>query len=177
MKCFDGVIVVEGKGDASFLSSFIDSEFVILNGCELSKATIDYLTHIKNRKILLCADPDAPGILISKKFLENVPHAINVDFNIKFCNKKGKHGVAECEKSKVLEKLEKYLSEEHKTVPTISIKDFNQLGLFDSKEKQMTISCKFHLGDVNTKTLFKRINYNQITKEELEEALNQNGNQ
>ena len=46
MKYFDGVIVVEGTGDVSFLSSFINAEYVILNGYDMPSDTIDYLANI-----------------------------------------------------------------------------------------------------------------------------------
>ena len=42
----DGVIVVEGKSDIAFLSNFIEAEFVITNGSEISKDTISYLKKI-----------------------------------------------------------------------------------------------------------------------------------
>ena len=34
------ILVVEGKEDASYLSNYIDSEIVVVNGYELSEATI-----------------------------------------------------------------------------------------------------------------------------------------
>ena len=39
----DGVLVVEGKEDASYLSNYISSEIVVVNGYELDEATINYL--------------------------------------------------------------------------------------------------------------------------------------
>ena len=51
--CFDGVIVVEGTNDAAFLSSFIDSIFVITNGYDLPKEEIDFLKHVQGKKIII----------------------------------------------------------------------------------------------------------------------------
>ena len=72
----DGVIVVEGKTDVSFLSSFVEAEFVTTNGSEISKETIDYLKKIAaNKYIYVLTDPDYPGERIRKKILEIVPCA------------------------------------------------------------------------------------------------------
>ena len=39
----DGVIVVEGKSDVTFLQEFVDAIFVTTNGSEISKETIEYI--------------------------------------------------------------------------------------------------------------------------------------
>ena len=39
----NGVLVVEGKEDASYLSNYIESEIVVVNGFEMSESTINYL--------------------------------------------------------------------------------------------------------------------------------------
>ena len=38
-----GILVVEGKEDASYLSNYIASEIVVVNGFEITKSTISYL--------------------------------------------------------------------------------------------------------------------------------------
>ena len=135
MKYFDGIIVVEGKNDACFLSSFIDSEYVVLNGYELNKDTINYLTHIsKKRKILLMADPDKAGKEIRENFLKlniNV-ETIIVDFNC--CNKHGKHGVAECEKKEIENKLKKYIFDTKPDRGSITVSNLATLGVKKDKD-------------------------------------------
>ena len=44
------VLVVEGKEDASYLSNYIDSEIVVVNGFELKNTTISYL---KDKPVIL----------------------------------------------------------------------------------------------------------------------------
>ena len=70
MKYFNGVIVVEGTGDSSYLSSFICAEYVVLNGYDMPEDVVDYLKHIKNRKILVMTDPDDAGFSIEKRLKE-----------------------------------------------------------------------------------------------------------
>ena len=42
-KKIDGVLIVEGKTDVSYLSSFIDTFFLTTNGYDLSEEKIDFL--------------------------------------------------------------------------------------------------------------------------------------
>ena len=60
----DGVLVVEGKEDASYLSNYISSEIVVVNGYELDERTITYL---KGKKVIALLDPDDAGKTIRKK--------------------------------------------------------------------------------------------------------------
>ena len=41
-KIINAIIVVEGKSDVQFLESFIDAEFVITNGSDVPRETINY---------------------------------------------------------------------------------------------------------------------------------------
>ena len=58
----DGVIVVEGKSDVTFLQEFVDAIFVTTNGSEISKETIEYIKELKkNNRVIVLTDPDSPG--------------------------------------------------------------------------------------------------------------------
>lgn len=170
MEYFDGVIVVEGKGDVSFLSSFIDSEYVILNGYDMPEQTIDYLKHINGRKIIVLTDPDEAGFSIEKRLKETglTYEYKKVDPNK--CNKHGKHGVAECEKNEILRIMKEDLIKNSPFKQSISKSEFNSYGLMESQKKRDEIAEKLHLGFCNSKTLFKRMNYNGITVDDLEKA-------
>ena len=69
MKYFiNKIIVVEGKEDASYLSSFIEAEYVITNGYDIPKEEIDYLNEAsKHTDILVLVDPDEAGRQIEEK--------------------------------------------------------------------------------------------------------------
>lgn len=169
MKYFDGVIVVEGKGDVSFLSSFINAEYVILNGYDMPKDTIDYLQHIKNRKIVVLTDPDEAGQLIEKRMQST---GIKYDYkkaNIEKCNKHGKHGIAECSMEEILRLFGDELTDTQTKEDSISMKEYSDLNLFDSKDLREKLASDLHLGNCNSKTLFKRLNYNGITAKDIKE--------
>ena len=50
MYYFDGIIVVEGKSDVSYLSSFIDALYITTNGYEIPDEEIDFLKHYSKQK-------------------------------------------------------------------------------------------------------------------------------
>lgn len=169
MKYFDGVIVVEGTGDVSFLSSFINAEYVILNGYDMPKDTIDYLLHIKNRKIVVLTDPDEAGKTIESRLFKTGLVYEYKKANIEKCNKRGKHGIAECSQDEILRLFSNELLDENCFQESISQSEFAKFGFMESKEKRETVSKIFHLGNCNSKTLFKRMNYNKITAKNIEE--------
>ena len=170
MNYFDGVIVVEGTGDSSYLSSFICAEYVVLNGYDMPEGIIDYLKHIKNRKILVMTDPDEAGVSIEKRLKETGLKYETRVVDSRMCNKHGKHGVAECKKEEILRVLDNDLISTNPFKESISQAEFSSFGFMDSQEKRNEISEKLHLGICNSKVLFKRMNYNGITYQIIEEA-------
>ena len=83
----DGVLIVEGKEDVSYLSSFIDAHFFITNGYDLSKEKIDFLNQSsKVNTLIIFTDPDIAGEEIREKFSESVicvKHARSEDYSRK----------------------------------------------------------------------------------------------
>lgn len=167
----NGVIVVEGKSDVAFLDEFIDAEFVITNGSEISTKTIDYLKKVaQNRDIFVLTDPDSPGKRIRDILDENISGLHHCFVNKEVSIKHGKVGVAESTKEEVLKSLEhSFLTKE---IPTgnLTMSDLYSLGLAGSEEanrKRNEVLMKLHLGYCNAKTFLKRVNNNGITIEEL----------
>ena len=170
MKYFDGVIVVEGTGDSSYLSSFICAEYVTLNGYDMPEDVVDYLKNIKNRKILVMTDPDDAGFSIEKRLKETGLKYETRVVDSKMCDKHGKHGVAECKKEEILRVLDSDLINENPFKNSISRAEFNSFGFMNSQEKRKEISKKLHLGVCNSKILYKRMNYNGITANMIKET-------
>lgn len=164
---FNGIIVVEGKGDVSFLSSFINTEYVILNGYDMPSETIEYLKNIKNREILVLTDPDDAGIIIENNLSKTGLTYEYIKVDINQCNKNGKHGIAECTKDEILRVLSSKLSKDNPFIETLSISEYAQLNLHTSKELRKKVSNSLCMGVCNSKTLFKRLNFNRITAEDI----------
>lgn len=177
---FDGIIVVEGSGDVSYLSSFIESNYVITNGYDIPASTIEYLKTVNSKKpILILTDSDKAGFEIRKKLHEYIKGE-DVVVNLEFCNKHGKHGIAECDKQELINKLSNYLLDK---APKNQCNEINESILFllgiNNREISLFIGKKFAIGKCNKKQMCKRLNSLGITKEALEETVKEfnHGNQ
>ena len=171
------VIVVEGKSDVNKLSLLVDADFVITNGSEVSRETIDYLTYLSSfRQIVILTDPDYPGMRIRNIINQAIPNCYNAFVRKEKSIKHHKVGVAECDNEEILNALDNLLL--YKEIETsnrnIEERDMFDLGLSgkeDSSKKREYISSYYRLGKVNAKTLLKRLNMIDISIEELKEVM------
>ena len=164
-----GVLVVEGNKDKQVLSNIIDTEIVTLNGLEVSPGNIDYLHELsKLYPIIVLTDSDKAGENIRKKVNSFIPGCVNLYIDSKYCNKHNKHGIAEADKLAIIDTLMPYLGELGHT-GSVSLSDFSHIKL--NKEIRRTICEAFHLGECNNKEMIKRLNYLNITIEEVKGIL------
>ena len=164
---FNGVLVLEGSNDASYISSFMEVITVITNGYDIPKEEMDFLINLPDDKqIYLLTDSDSAGKQIRDKLHNLLPKVHDLYVDINRCNKNNKHGVAECDKEELLKVLSPYLINQEKK-DNIAIVDLYKLGI-DNKAKRDFIAKELHLGKCNNKILLKRINYLGIQLKELE---------
>ena len=171
----NGVIVVEGKSDVSFLSNFIDVEFVTTNGSDIPNQTIAYLKRVsKDKEIYVLTDPDSPGERIRKILDENIPNLKHCFVKKEHSIKNGKVGVAESTKEEIENALKNAIQTKSENIGTLTMSDLMLLGLSgeqDSLEKREMVAEKLHLGHCNAKTFLKRLNYCNINIDELKKLL------
>jgi len=176
MKHFvNGIIVVEGTSDVSFLSQFIDAEFVTTNGSEIPMKTIEYLTKSSgNRDIFVLTDPDSPGKRIRDILDQHIPNLKHCFVSKDKSIKGNKVGVAESTKEEVLAALSKHLTTDKNKVGNVTHSDLYALGLegdFLSNERREKVCEKYRLGFCNAKTFLKRVNYSSLTIDDLKSCL------
>ena len=171
----NGIIVVEGITDVSFLSEFIDAEFVTTNGSEIPEETIKYLQNSREKRdILVLTDPDSPGKKIRDTLDQFIPNLKHCFISKEHSIKKNKVGVAESTKEEVLKALANFIETKKDEVGTITHSDLNKLGLEgseDSSKNRQKVINKYHLGFCNAKTFLKRVNYSHLTIEDLKKCL------
>ena len=174
-KIVNGIIVVEGKTDVAFLSEFIDAEFVITNGSDIPLDTIKYLKKSQEKRdIFVLTDPDSPGKKIRDtldQYIPNLKHCFVLKEN---SIKKNKVGVAESTKEEVIKAIENYIQTDKNNLGKITNADLVKLGLVgeeNSKSKREKIISKYNLGHCNAKTFLKRINYSNLTLEDIKSCL------
>ena len=171
------LIVVEGKTDIDFLSSFLDANFYSVNGSAVNEKDAQYLSKVSEKTgIIILTDPDFPGEKIRNYLNENIANVKNAYVRKEYSIKKNKVGVAESTKSEVLRALENYViyNKENKD-HNLSNYDLYELGLIgneNSKELRKIVDETYHTGKSNGKSLLKKLNCLNVRKEELEKLLN-----
>ena len=167
-KYLDGILVVEGKEEASYLSNYIDSEIVIVHGYELSDSIISYL---KDKRIIALLDPDEAGKTIRKRLNEKIKNVVNIEIDIKKCTRGSKNGVAECQIEEIMANLEPYFIE--KPLQTANIDSFviYELGIAENKQLRQYVCKKLNLGECNNKQLIKRINNTNVKLEVIKQIV------
>ena len=110
----DGVIVVEGKSDVSYLSSFIDSQFFITNGYDINDEKIDFLKRVSEiQKVIVFTDNDQAGLEIEKRIKSKICNVFTVKSSRISRKNQIKCGVAETEKEEILTALKPFISFEN----------------------------------------------------------------
>ena len=170
-----GVIVVEGKEDVSYLSSFIDSLFFTTNGYDISKEKIEFLKRVSEvNRIIVLTDNDEAGMQISDKIKSEICMVI-VEKTAKLKRKSYyKAGVAETIKEEVLKVLLPYASDK-KDETKLTDYQLNRIISLSSNPKatkNLTVN-KYRLIDGNIKFLSQQL---QMLKIQPEEVLKEYGN-
>lgn len=167
------VIVVEGKMDTTLLKSFLDCDTIETDGTRVNAKTMELIKKAnETRGIIIMTDPDVPGMKIREKILKEIPNCKQAFVNKKDAIKKNKVGIAETDPSVILKALENVTSYE-KERTSITYSEFLDLNLSGNSKKRLYVYDYFHLGYGNVKALFKRLNMVGITKQQVEEALNE----
>ena len=173
----NGFLIVEGKDDKAYLSSFIEGEIILTNGYDLL-CDLPYIKELSKKYTpIILTDSDKAGRDIRNKLNVFIPNAINVEVDINKCNKNNKHGVAECEKDEIINKLKDYLVNNSQNIQKINQLDLINCGVV-SKEMREFIAYKFNLGKCNNKTLIHRLSMLEICKDDILKVMEEynNGN-
>ena len=170
------VIVVEGKMDRDLLESFLDADIITTNGSEVSRETIEYVRALsKTRTVVVLTDPDAPGKRIRDILNSEVTGLFNAFIPKEKAIKKHKVGVAESDKTTIMDALNHLmLPETDSKSSNLTMNDLFELGLMggdDSVFKRRTLENRLHIDQVNGKTLLKRLKALGLERKDLEEAL------
>ena len=164
-----GVIVVEGKHDASKVSLIYDTCFVITNGYEIPEEEKDFLNHLKEDvQIIVLTDNDEAGEKIRERLNELRKNMINV--RVTAPNNSKKKGITECDIKDIENTLDKYVNQKDNFID-FDLYELGLLGKEKSKEAKEYLCRKFHLGKCSINSLVKRLNLMGIKVEELKKEI------
>lgn len=176
-KVLNCILVVEGKSDVSYLSSYYDAEYVITNGSEISLKTIEYLKKCAGTKeIVVLTDPDFPGKRIRDVLDSHIPNLKHCFIHKEFAVKHGKVGVAECDIAEIERALSHLFVNKTNINNSINVSDLYRLKLCGDSNSSLLrqkVSDVLNLGFTNAKTFCKRLNSMNIELSELERIVNE----
>jgi ribonuclease M5 len=172
----DTLFVVEGVTDVQFLSTFIQGEFVTTNGSDVPNTTILFIKKCQElgKSIIILTDPDGPGASIRQKLDQSIPNLFHAHVPKHQALKGHKVGIAQSTPSAVLQAIENKIHHKQITEASITLTELIDLALIacpQANQRRAFIAEQFHLGQVNGKTLLKRLNYLAITKPMLLKSL------
>ena len=172
MKYFiNKIVVVEGKEDVSYLSSFIEAEYITTNGYQIPNEEVDYINEAsKHKEILVLVDPDKAGREIENKLKSRLTKATYLSVNINKCLRGKKNGVAECEQEEIIRVLKPHFSNKNMQKTRSLQGKFTKLDLTD-RDLREYLSQKFHLGKCNLKKLLTRLETLEISPYLLEKTI------
>ncbi len=138
----DGVLVVEGKSDVSYLSSFIKTLYFTTNGYDINDEKIDFLSRVcKVNKVIIFTDNDQAGFEISERIKSKISGAIVVKSRKITRKSYIKSGVAETTKEEIINSLKEHI------VP------YNNQILAPSYNLNVIISCSNNPQEMKSKII------------------------
>ena len=170
----DGVLIVEGKDDVSYLSSFVNALFFTTNGYDLSAEKVELLKKAaKVNKLIIFTDPDEAGEKIRNRLKSQIPGAFDAKCQKIIRKSKKKSGVAEMEKEAVLDALKDFVTATPTTPVKYNLSTLISLSIDPTNARSKLVS-KYRLIDGNNKYLENQLNILKISKQEIEELLSGN---
>lgn len=182
------LIIVEGKNDAHLLRRALgDIDIIWTEGLGLTQEKMDYIKGMAERKgIIICTDPDYPGLQIREKINRVIPDAkhVYIDRQTAYNPQKQDIGVENAsieniQKAFSIIQKESFQSTEDEKSLKYDLNDLREYGLVGepgSALKRSEISRKLGLGDTNAKQFLHRLNRFGISRDALKEAVNEDKN-
>ena len=169
------VIVVEGKNDTAALKQYFECDTIETHGTHIGPFVLELIREAqKQRGVIIFTDPDAPGNMIRNTVNEAVPGCKNAFIEKDKAKTSKKVGIEHASREDLeysLSHLLTYAVEEE----TFTMEDCYELGLNgqdDSSHKRDLVARKYPIGKVNAKQFVKRVNMLKLTREMIEEVLN-----
>lgn len=169
------VIIVEGKNDTRRLQMFFNVDTIETDGYRLRPETLDLIREANIRRgAIVFTDPDTPGENLRRRINDAVPGLKNAFLLKKDARTRHKVGVEHASREVLQEALGKFLTYTEKKTETLSLADFQELGLCgkpDSRARRQRVAAAFPVGEVNAKTMRQRLNILHLKKEDIEKIL------
>lgn len=173
------MIVVEGKDDTVKIKQAVYADTIETNGSAIGKSVIDQIRHAKQKRgVIVFTDPDYPGERIRQMINEAVPGCKHAFLTKEKARAKHPHnkslGIEHASVTDIKEALAKVydVAEEHiGDIQQVDLISYGLIGGNKASVRRKWLGEYLKIGQPNGKQLLKRLNMFQITKEELDQAM------
>lgn len=172
------VVVVEGYHDLAKLKSIYPKmDIIITNGSEISDETLNDLNTLnKTRGLILLLDPDYQGERIRRIINDYVGETKHAFIKKALCINKSKTkvGIEHAKKEDIIEALKTVYASKNNITESIALMDLYNLdliGCVNAKKNRKLLSEKLGISLSNGKTLHKKLNMFEISKQQILEVI------
>ena len=169
----DGVLIVEGNNDVSYLSSFVNALFFVTNGYDLNEKKIDLLQRAaKVNKLIIFTDPDEAGEKIKEKLKSCISPIFDTKIEKNYRKNTKKYGVAELTKESVIKALDPFTVKD-----PIEYERYDLVGLSSLKRNDNIKSFiieKYRLIGGNNKAIENQLRILKVSAKEILEITSGN---
>ena len=164
----EGVIVVEGKSDVSYLSSFIDSLWFITNGYDINKEKLDFLKRVSEvNRIIVLTDNDKAGLEIENKIKSEIPSVFTVKTSKNIRKNYKKVGVAETDRQEILRALDQFIGSK-KQIENYNLTNIISLSSNPAETRKQIVN-DYRLINCNNKYLENQLRMLKVNAKEFNE--------
>jgi len=161
-------IVVEGKDDKAAVLLALEANVICTSGYGLNNKIIaDIRAAYEKTGIIIFTDPDHAGEEIRKRLTELFPNAKHAFLTQDEAHKNGDIGIENAKPQSIIEAIEKSHAIESESSGEFTMDDMFEMGLSglpDSAKRRQALGKKLGIGNANTKSFLKKLNYMGITK-------------
>lgn len=174
-KHIEQMIVVEGKNDTFRLRQYFDCDTIETDGGRLDVGTLELIREAAaTRGVIVFTDPDGPGERLRRKIREAVPGVQEAFIPKEKARTSKKVGVEHAQEADLAASLA-HVVRFRDLEPTLLWSDFVDLGLVGDSHLRKRVCARLHMGPCNGKTCFRRLNQLQISRDQLERLVKENG--
>ena len=177
MKTIEEIIIVEGRDDTAAVRRAVDAVTIETHGYGIRPSTWDVIDKAYESKgIIIFTDPDTAGEQIRRRLAERYPKAKHAFLDRSLAEKDGDIGIENATPESIVAALEKarcsaFASEGGEQFTPSDMFAWGLAGSSGASERRRIVGDRLGVGMAGSKTFLHRLNHFGISREEIEQAL------
>ena len=177
MKTIDEIIIVEGRDDTTAVRRAVDAVTIETHGYGIRSSTWDVIDKAYESKgIIIFTDPDTAGEQIRRRLSERYPDAKHAFLDRGLAEKDGDIGIENATPASIQEALEKarcsaFAGEAVERFTPADMFRWGLAGTAEAAKRRSVVGDKLGIGMAGSKTFLHRLNRFGVSREEIEQVL------